>query len=86
MDGRAGQGASGEAALAEGFIEDDGAGGRDVEGADAARHGNAQQVVTGFSDEVMEAGAFAAEHENAVAGEVELVVVGLAALVETDDP
>ena len=74
------------AALAEGFVEDDGSGGGDVEGADAAGHGDAQQVVAGAADEVVEAGAFAAEDEDAVAGEVELVVVGLAALVETDDP
>jgi hypothetical protein len=34
----------------------------------------------------VEAGALAAEDEDAVAGEVELVVIGLAAFVETDDP
>ena len=43
-------------------------------------------MVTGFADQVVEAGAFAAEDEDAVAGEVELVVVAGAALVETDDP
>jgi hypothetical protein len=43
-------------------------------------------VVAGFADQVVEAGAFAAEDEDAVAGEVELVVVGCAALVESDDP
>ena len=43
-------------------------------------------MVAGAADEVVEAGAFATEDEDAVAGEVELVVVGLAALVETDDP
>ena len=74
------------AALAGGLIEDDGAGGGDVERADAAGHGNAQQVVAGAADEIVEAGAFAAEDEDAVAGEVEAVVVGCAALVETDDP
>ena len=78
--------ASSVAALAEGFKEDDRAGGGDVEGADAAAHGNAQQVVAGAADEVVEARALAAKDENAVAGEVELVVIGLAALVETDDP
>ena len=76
----------GEAALAEGFVEDDGSGGGDVEGADAAGHGDAEEMVAGAADEVVEAGAFATEDEDAVAGEVELVVVGLAALVETDDP
>jgi len=74
------------AALAEGFVEDDGTRGRNVEGADAAGHGNAEQVVAGLADQVVEACAFAAENEDAVAGEVELVVVGGAALVETDDP
>ena len=74
------------AALAEGFKEDDRCGGGDVEGADAATHGNAQQVVAGAANEIVEARAFAAEDENAVAGEVELVVVGRATLVETDDP
>jgi hypothetical protein len=74
------------AALAKGFKEDDRGGGGDIEGADASGHGNAQQVVTGAADEVVEARAFAAKDEDAVAGEVELVVVGRAALVETDDP
>jgi hypothetical protein len=80
----------GAAALAEGFVEDDGSGGGDVEGADAAGHGDAEQVVAGFADEIVEACAFAAKDEDAVAGEVELVVVGQAALVlsriQTDDP
>jgi hypothetical protein len=43
-------------------------------------------VVTGAADEVMEASAFAAEDQDAVTREVELVIIGLAALVETDDP
>ena len=74
------------AALAERFIEHDGSGGGDVEGADAAGHGDAQQVVAGAADQIVEAGAFAAEDEDAVAGEVELVVVGRSAFVEADDP
>ena len=74
------------AALAKGFKEDDRGGGGDIEGADASGHGNAQQVVAGAADEVVEARTLAAEDEDAVAGEVELVVVGGAALVETDDP
>jgi hypothetical protein len=76
----------GGAALAEGFIEDDGTGGRDVEGADAAGHGDTQEVVAGAADKIMETGPLAAEDEDAVAGEVETVVVGLAALVEANDP
>lgn len=43
-------------------------------------------MIAGSFDEVVEAGAFAAEDEDAVAGEVKLVVVGGAALVEADDP
>lgn len=78
--------AGGISALAEGFVEDDGSGGGDVEGADAAGHGDAEQVVAGLADEVVQACAFPAEDENAVAGEVELVVVGRTALVETDNP
>ena len=74
------------AALAGGFVEDDGTGGGDVERADAAGHGNAEQVVAGAADKIVEARAFAAEDDDEIAGEVELVVVGWAALVETDDP
>ena len=43
-------------------------------------------MIAGAADEVMEPGALAAEDEDAVAGEVELVVVGCAPLVESDDP
>jgi hypothetical protein len=68
------------------FIENHRSGGGHVERADAAGHGNAQEVVAGAADEVVETGTFAAEDEDAVAGEIELVVVGLAALIETDDP
>jgi hypothetical protein len=78
--------ACGIAALAEGFIEHDGSGGGDVEGAYATGHGDAEKVVAGAADEVVETGAFSAEDQDAVAGEVELVVIGGAALVEADDP
>ncbi len=74
------------AALAESLIEDDGAGCGNVEGADASGHGNAEEVVAGAADEVVEACALAAEDENAVAGEVEAVVVLGASFVETDGP
>jgi len=43
-------------------------------------------MITGAADEVVEAGALAAEDDDAVAGEIELVEVSLAAFVETDDP
>jgi hypothetical protein len=76
----------GAAALAKCFIEDNGACGGDVEGANASRHGNAEEVVAGAADEIVQACAFTAEDEDAVAGEVEPVVVGCASFVETDDP
>ena len=85
MDERFGDRAS-SAALAGGFVENDGSGGGDVERADAAGHGNAQQMVAGAADEIVQTGALAAEDEDEIAGEVELVVVGCAAFVETDDP
>jgi len=72
--------------LAEGFIEHDGTGGGDVERADAARHWNAQQVVAGAANQLVQARAFAAQHQHAVAGQVELVVVGSASFVQADDP
>ncbi len=85
LDERCGRSGS-SAALAGGFVEDDGSGGGDVEGADAAGHGNAQQVVAGAADEIVQARALAAKDDDEIAGEVELVVVGFAAFVETDDP
>ena len=76
----------GRPALAEGFVEHDGARGGNIERADASGHGDAEEVVAGAAYKIVEAGAFAAQHEDAVAGEVELVVVGGAAFVEADDP
>ena len=75
-----------DAALAEGLIEHHCPGGRNVQRTDAARHGNAQQVVAGAADQVVQPGALASQHQNAVAGKVELIVVGRAALVQADDP
>jgi hypothetical protein len=43
-------------------------------------------MIAGAANEIVQACALAAKDENAVAGEVELVVIGGAALVETDDP
>ena len=43
-------------------------------------------MIAGAAYEVVEPCAFAAEDEDAVAGEVELVVIGCATFVETDDP
>ena len=72
--------------MAHGFVHDDRAGYGDVERADAAGHGDAEEVVAGALDEVVEAAAFAAEDEADVLAEVEVGVVGGAALVEADDP
>ena len=62
-------------ALAEGLVEHHRPGGRNVERTDAAGHGNAQQVVAGAPDQIVQPRALAAQHQNAVAGQVELVVV-----------
>ena len=86
---RLGLGAGGSgacAALAHGFVHDYCAGYGDVERAYAARHGDAEEVVAGAFDEVMEARAFAAEDQADVLLEVEVGVVGGAAFVEAYDP
>ena len=51
-----------------------------------AGHGDAQEVVAGLLDQVVQAGALAAEDEDAVGAEVEVGVVGRAALVEAEHP
>ena len=43
-------------------------------------------MVAGAADQIVKARAFTSQDEDAVAGEVELVVVGVAAFIETDDP
>jgi len=43
-------------------------------------------MVAGAADQVVEACALAPNHDDAVAGEIELIVVSLASLIETDDP
>jgi hypothetical protein len=43
-------------------------------------------MVAGAADEIVQPGAFAAQDHYKVAGQVELVVVGCAALVQSDDP
>ena len=80
----------GGSALASGFKEHDGSGGGYVEGADAAGHWNVQQMIAGAANEIVESRAFTAEHDDEIAGEVELVVSCQAALsnsrVQADDP
>jgi RNA polymerase sigma-70 factor (ECF subfamily) len=74
------------AALAGCFKENDGAGDRDIERRDGAGHGYPEEVVAGAAHQLVEACAFAAKDEGAGGGEVELVVVLGATLVEADDP
>ena len=76
----------GQAALAHGFVHDDGAGDRDVERGDRAGHGDAQEVVAGLFDQIVQAGAFASEDEDAVGAEVEIHIVWSPAFVEAEDP
>ena len=86
MDGSRGSSGSSGTALSSGFVEDDSPSGRDIEGTDTAGHGNAQKVIAGAPDEIVQASALAAKNDDEIAGEVELVVVGGATLVEADDP
>jgi len=43
-------------------------------------------MVAGAADQIVKTGAFAAQNNSEISGEVELVVAGRAALVETNDP
>ena len=52
----------------------------------ASCHWNTQQMVACATNKVVKAGAFTAKHQDAIAGEVELVVVYFAAFIETDHP
>ena len=63
------------APLAESLVEHHRAGRRHVQRTDAAGHGNAQQVIAGAPYQFVQARAFAAQHNHAVAGQIELVVV-----------
>ncbi len=72
--------------LAGGLVQHDGSCSGDVERADAAGHGNAQQVVAGATNEIMQPRAFPSKDQNTVAGEIKPVVIGRASLVQTDDP
>lgn len=79
------RGANG-AALAGGFKKHDCSGGGNVERRHLAGHGNAEQVVAGAADQIVEAGAFASENDYGVGREVVAVVILCAVLVEADDP
>ena len=79
-------GGVGGSALAGGFKEHDGTGSGNVQGGDLARHGNAEEVVAGAADEVVEALAFASEDDDGVSREVKSVVGLGAVFIEADDP
>jgi hypothetical protein len=74
------------AALAGGFEEDDRAGGRDIERRHLARHGDAQEVVAGAADQVVQTGPFSAKDDYGIGREVAAVVILGASLVESDNP
>jgi hypothetical protein len=74
------------AALTRSLIQYDRAGSGDVERANASGHGDAQKVIAGAADEIMQPRAFAAQNEHTIAGEVELVVVGCTTLIEANNP
>ena len=73
-------------ALAHRLVHDDGAGDRYVQRGHLPGHGDAQEMVAGLFDEVVQARALAPKDEDAVGFEVEVGVVGGPALVEADDP
>src|SRR6202000_1960965 len=76
----------GLAALPHCLVHDDGSGDRYVKRRDLTCHGYPKKMVAGLFDQVVEAGAFAAQDEDAVASEVVVGVVGGAALVESENP
>ena len=43
-------------------------------------------MIAGALDQIVQSRTLAAEHQHQVTGQVELVVVGCAAFVESDDP
>lgn len=74
------------ATLASGFKEDDSAGGGDVERSHLTGHRNAEQVVAGMADQLVQTSAFASEDDYGIGREVAAVVILGAALVEANDP
>lgn len=74
------------AALAGGLEEHHGTGGGNIERGHLAGHGNAQQVIAGAADQIVQARAFASEDDYGIGRKVVAVVILRAALVEPDDP
>src|SRR5665213_3120906 len=58
------------AALAAGFIKEDGGGGADVQGIHAVGHGNQDGLITHGQDGFGDAIAFAAEHDAAITSKI----------------
>jgi hypothetical protein len=69
------------ATLTGSLVKHDSSGSRYVKGTYSSSHRNAEQMVACAADQIVKSGAFAPEDKNAVAGEVEPVVVGSASLV-----
>src|SRR5208282_3362957 len=61
-------------------------GGGDIERADTAGHGNAEEMIAGAADKIVQSCPLAAEDDDEIAGKIESIVIGLAAFVEPDDP
>lgn len=74
------------AALARGFKEDDSAGGGNVQRIDVTGHRNAEQVIAGAANKIVQASPFASKDNYRIGREVEAVVIPVATLVEADDP
>jgi len=68
-------------ALSISFKEDNGTGGRDIERAYTASHGDAKEVITGSAHKLMKTFSFATHHQGTVAREIEPIVVHCAAFV-----
>jgi RNA polymerase sigma-70 factor, ECF subfamily len=66
--------------------KDDRARSGDVEGSDLAAHGNAQEVIAGAANQVVQARAFASEDDYSIRREIEAVVILGAALIEAHAP
>jgi hypothetical protein len=72
--------------LSCGLEHDDGSGGGNVQRGDGSGHGDAKEVVAGTADELVQAAALAPENDYSVGREIVVVVIGYAALVESDAP
>ena len=68
------------------FKQDHRAGRRDVQRVHLSGHGDAQQMIAGAANQIVQPGAFASQHEHGIGPEIVAVVIRRAALVEADAP